>query len=593
MKAQGIEARIAHGALRTDEAQQLFEQLLSAPDALRQQAASLPRNIAAEAPTAPDPALEKRMAERSARLREAIEAQYGWLASRVKRDAFPAAGDPQPILAALQDHYWVTATLDGQDSALDSSFRLAQPGQSFAPADTTVDPDALPDDLHSTVTFQLAAEYLAGGALTPIERLNVTAHSSDLVGKDIRFTLAPVGKGATTNRFMPTLAIADTVADGDPVQLRQIAGDDDQASASGLGGGLGGMFGGAPAGAESKAAAAQEIPASAPALARLTLSMRWHSPRRADETYRRVIVDRLAGGAPLRLMPAFADDAAIRPLLVQIWDGAVSVGPPAQPFVIQAERASLVAASAGARAFEAAAAAHQPVDPNALPPRQLSMALVTTMLASDYERIGLAGAQATGCRSYYTGPRLALMHHGIEAIDLTGSTAEVSYREGIDIVNAPFAFACRRGVDVVSLALRAGAADTAIELFSRPGISLNTIAMLSRPSVAAAPVFVARAAANLPDAVSAVPALARVLGESFARGDLVVGPSSLVADANARGFAWWEISPNGYPIGRVNLGAGQAMTENILTREQQEEVVKIAVNVMGNFVKCLIKSVYL
>src|SRR5206468_2665004 len=84
--------------------------------------------------------------------------------------------------------------------------------------------------------------------------------------------------------------------------------------------------------------------------------------------------------------------------------------------------------------------------------------------------------------------------------------------------------------------------------------------------------------------------LGRVLHDSFARGDLIVASTTLIAEGSSRNFAWWEVAPNGFAVGRVNFGGGQAATEDLITKEQQEEITKIVVDLMGHFALCLLKS---
>src|SRR5262249_24802896 len=103
LKSQSIDAKIAHGLVRPDQAQQLLNQLVDAPDALHQQIASLPRfDKATPSGATTDRSTDDLIAGRQARLQAAIDQQYAWLAARVKNASLPAAGDARPILSALQ-----------------------------------------------------------------------------------------------------------------------------------------------------------------------------------------------------------------------------------------------------------------------------------------------------------------------------------------------------------------------------------------------------------------------------------------------------------------------------------------------------------
>jgi len=589
LKAQGLEVTLAHGTLSLAQAQQLLDQIVAAPDAVHQHARAFETidmpDATVPAPASPAPPLQRAVAARGEQLGKTIEDQYGWLATQLKAAAFSGVSDTKWILSALQDHYWVQATIDGKVTALDPSLASAQVDRPLTRASSTLDPDDLPATLFSTVTLRLVAEHLDRGKIVSTDRLSVSAHAADLIGKDLRFSIGPAAGGLKkANAFIPHLLIGDEETVGDPVRLLKTA--DEKSDSSSSAGGLGGFGFGGGSSAATKSEPAPDP--NAPRLARVSLVMRWHSPGREDQTYRRIVLDRLSANTTTpQLMPAFADDAKVRPLLLQVWDGAASLGPLPLPFLLRQRSAELAAAADGAATLESAAAGQSKADPASMPGREVPVTLLRLMQSSDYERSSLARKLAVRCKPFYTGARLTFLRYGFEPTDLSGASSALAYREGIDIVNTPFAFACAAGADATPLAVKSGVADTALELLSRPRVAtLDTIPIMAKAEAAHLSPFQATALTKVPPQIATTPVLSRVLGDTFSRGNLIVGPSGLIGSGGSRDFAWWEVSPNGCALGRANFGGGQGMTENLLTEEQQEQITEIVTKMMGEFLQC-------
>jgi hypothetical protein len=165
LKRNGVPARIAHGKLTADQAQKLLEQIAAQPGSVEQILRSLPAHTVPANPTDDQKKigerLEARRKEAGKALKDAVERTLPLLQS-----AFQRAGGPNgPANATkqsemLQDHYWVTATVDNQATDLDPSAKDARVNSKLTTAVDAVDPDNLEDALYQHVRFRLVGEFL-------------------------------------------------------------------------------------------------------------------------------------------------------------------------------------------------------------------------------------------------------------------------------------------------------------------------------------------------------------------------------------------------------------------------------------------------
>ena len=302
---------------------------------------------------------------------------------------------------------------------------------------------------------------------------------------------------------------------------------------------------------------------------------------------RRVVMDRLKrNGDSVGIDPAIRADLARR-LLLQVWDGTIAVGPVHPDYLLRA--ATLPWLSAYSDVLKNVFAAQdlgQKIDLSNLPGPGLSPQLLAFALASSLAEHSLQRG-LPGVRAYYERPRILFLRHGFGIADWSELPRVGAYREGIDLVNSPFAFLGGQE-SATSLAMRWGIADTALELgvnLAQP-TPLNTLPLVSAALSQGTSVnaFSSDQKSNL-NPISVPSAIKAVLEDDMSGGDTLVAPLSLVSIAGKQTYGWWSIQPGGYAVGRMELGGGQAMSENAIV-EVNSSINKIVIQLNANVVRC-------
>jgi len=82
-------------------------------------------------------------------------------------------------------------------------------------------------------------------------------------------------------------------------------------------------------------------------------------------------------------------------------------------------------------------------------------------------------------------------------------------------------------------------------------------------------------------------AIKRVLSEELAAGRTLLAPTRLVAVSNVKTFGWWSIdAESGVPLGQMELGGGQAVTEDILVRKKVATAAHTISKFYGGLLGC-------
>lgn len=570
---QNIRVKIAHGKLAPERAKSLWQQIAGGPDAVdlmqKSLAGFLPNTPSAQSAQAQQvkDALQKAADSARKQYTDETSSSIALLQSSLKAAGVTLGQDQTAAqIGILQDHYWVQATIDNNTVDLDPSFSNSTMGQKFTEASESVDPGALPDDLNQTMALRLVADYLQDGKTNSTELLNQKLKTVDLWGKNIRVAVVPASDAPDANDFQPVLLVGENRTDGQAFQLRSTeSGQNDSGgvdtgakdAADGLLGGLGGE--------EEQAPAPKPKPTPTGAvLGRLYFEMIARGPHLPDDHSQRVIVDRLESAQDkLRLQTAFADDAVVRPLLTQIWDGTIGVGACHPLFFLQTflqyfqplegtwEKA-LEAENMGER-----------FDTGNLPGPMLGPNLVTYLIASDLAPRVSPQQQAPRVRRYYVRARLAFVRHGFVVSDWSIPGGPPVYREGIDLMNLPFGFLGPRA-DAPAAALRSGVSDTVLEHAWSPTKDVsNTVPLVQAALQQKVPLMTIKPAQKGGlDSVSVPASIRAILNAELLSGHILVLPSRVVQLDGRGTFGWWSVDPSsGYAIGKMEFGGAQGWTE--------------------------------
>ena len=604
LEHNGVSARIARGRLSPDRARALLEQAGASRSATEHMLVSLPVKSPAATPTAHQQdiinAVGRRADSAANAVRTAVDQTHPVVEASVKNASLPRAAHVRSRqLEILSDHYWVQATIDDQTIDLDPSLTSAQPNQKLAEAAESFEPGSAPDDLFQRVKFRIVAEFLENGRIRSTDILAEEATATDLFGKNIRLALAPQTPNTDESSCHAILLIGDRRVDGQAFQLSARTGDEESSgenpdtgtgeAAGGLSGVAGGGQGQKPAEKPAPKPRAQPAAAAGAVLGRVYLEVTSVGPRLPEARYRRVIMDRLEpSGSGVRIQPALADDQFVRPLLVQAWDGAVSVGGNNAVFVLQTILDTMKAHESMEEKARAQVYLGESFGVDDLPAPTLSKELIGYFFTSDVTRFLLGRQHAKSARSYYERPRLAFLRHGFVVGDWSRPQGARRFVEGIDLLNAPFQFT-GSAADAERLAREAGVADTALEgSMTSAGALFNTL-----------PLFAAAAAQNVrtvtirPDqaedlqGIAVPPAIKAVLREELAQGQTLLLPARLVKLNEVDTYGWWSIDPEtGLALGKMELGGAQGLTEVTQMHEKIEKWTEIFAKFYGGVMRC-------
>lgn len=607
LEHNGVSAKIAHGKLSPDQAQAILQQTVAGPGSVDQ----IVQSLAAISPPADltdhqrefGKHLDRQADRAGSALREAVEKNLPLIQS-----AFQKAGLPNEAEAAsrqlevVQDHYWVEATVDGQDADFDPSLKSAAVNQKLTDATETFDPDSLADELFQRVRFRLVGEFLDNGNLKTSELLSKEFKATDLFGKNVRLAIGPFTRRTHETRFQAMLLVGDDRTDGQDFGLSgQPAAGGEQSSEggggadTGAGKAAGGLLGGLGGGEEEAPASKPEPQAKAeektggPVLARLFLEVTSAAPHLSDASYQRVILDRLeTSGSKIGIQPALADDRVVRALLVQSWDGAISVGSNHLAYVLNAQLEALKNQEPMEEKARARAYLGEGFGVDDLPGPAIPAELTDYFFSSDVARFLLGRQHAPTARSFYERPRLAFFRHGFVVGDWAHPEGAHRFAEGIDLLNAPFQF-MGKTEDAQRLAMEAGIADTALERLAAPSDqSFNAVTLLASASTAGVQILtVTPGQKPTLDQLPIPTAVRNVLAGELAQGRILILPARLMKLRDVQTYGWWSVDPaTGVALGKMELGGAQAMSETAEMHERIEKWTEIFGKFYGGLLDC-------
>jgi len=575
LQAQGLDVKLVRGKLPAFLAQSLSTQVTTRPGAAELMLAALPTD-----PTTPEPdtfetkaqrqLFDQHAADRRRIVADAVTAQRSIVAAAIPVGRFKSPEAPTT-------HVWVQATIAGQSVDFDPSLPTAKPGEAPAAASETWESSALPDEVFQTLSLKVVAESLKDGQLTRRELLTRDLRAADALPLGLRLAIVPAPGAPDSGNYLPLLMLGAEETDGTVFRLSGAPAAPKERPD------VGGMLGGFGGGSPEPAAPVVDDP-NGPKLARLWVEVTFHTPGLPDETARRVFLDRVEpAGAGWQLVAALAEDEAVRGLLVQAWDAALDVGAP-NPFAIMAlESGALAALQPVTQALDA----QRPFSADDLPALPPAFQLWNFFLTSGLKHQALGAESAKPTRSIHLRPRLAFIHHGFSLADWTRPELQkLRYEEGIDLVNAPFAFLGEPAA-AAELALQAGLADTAFEQFAVHATStLNTFPLMVAAQEQKIPMHTVTQARQLAG-LTLAPAIRAVLAGEIAEGRVLILPAGPVAMQGTHATGWWSIDPaTGYAIGKMELGGAQAMVEKGQTEEKVSEWTQTYVKIMGDALKC-------
>jgi len=607
LKQQGISAKIAQGRLSQAQMETLLHHIATGPTAIELIVKSLPATL-------PSPALSdqqrqavvdvrRRGGEQAKVVQQGIGQSSQLIQSSLRKAGLLVGRDAAPDqLTILQDHYWVQATINDQTTDLDPSLADAQMGQKLTDATNTFEPDGLPDELVQRIGIRIVAEFLKDGQVTSKELVSKEMKATDLLGKNIRLIVEPGSLSGDADLYQAGLVVGDDSPERKVFQIRPREGGEggsaaEAPSTGGQEGVSGGLLGGLGGGEEeAKPQKPQPQPKgnlTGEVLARLYVDFATKGPNLVDAISRRVILDRLEGkeGA-FRLQAGMEDDRSLRALLMQVWDGTISVGTPHVLSVFQTQLETMKAQEsmeekARGQVYLGHDFGADDLAGPALPPELLKFAF-----ASDLGQLALGHQGAAGVLRYYERPRLLFLRHGFMVADWSKPAGARRYREGIDLINAPLRF-IGEGEETRQLALETGIADTALERFFTSGrADFNTVPLFAAASDQGVPLqAVGPAQASALDSLTLPPAIKRVLADELAQGRTLVVPMRLVALNQTQTFGWWSIdSSTGYALGKMESGGAQDMSETATLQEKVRPIAEIFGRFYGGLTGCFMLS---
>lgn len=626
LKQQGVSAKIVQGKLSQTQTETLLRRIATSPTAIELILKSLPATL-------PSPALNDQQKQAVAEVRrrgveqgkvvqQAVEQISQLIQSSLQKAGLLVGRDAAPDqLAILQDHYWVQATINDQVTDLDPSLADAQMGQKLTDATNTFEPDGLPDELVQRIRIRIVGEFLKGGQVTSKELVSKEMKATDLLGKNIRLIVEPGSLSGEADLYQASLVVGDDSPERKVFQIRPREGGEESSAAeapsgidavapgasqagklgAGAAGGMFGELGGseaaqAPASKQGEQEEKPQKPKPQPkgkltgeVLARLYVDFASKGPHLADAISRRVILDRLEGkeGA-FRLQAGMEDDRSLRALLIQVWDGTISVGTPHLLRVFQTQLETMKAQESMEEKARGQVYLGQDFGADDLAGPLLPPELLKFTFASDLGQLALGPKGASAVQRYYERPRLLFLRHGFMVADWSKPDGARRYREGIDLINAPFRFVGGDG-ETRQLALETGITDTALERFFTSGrADFNAVPLFAAASDQKIPLqVVGPAQVSALDSVTLPPAIKRVLADELAQGRTLVVPARLVVLNETQTLGWWSIdSSTGFALGKMELGGAQAMTETSKLEEKVRGIAEIFGRFYGGLCGC-------
>jgi hypothetical protein len=576
LAVKGVSAEIAHGRLSAANASTLLRQIGTQPSAVLQIAHAMPKPPPAAVLSADSQrwvdTIQKQAAARGAELLEAANSGLAHVEAALGGSRQPASAPETTQLGRLQDHFWVRASAGGQTLDFDSAFAFAKPGQSFAEAVETFQPEHVPDQHRHRLTVRVVADYVADSIVTTQELVRAEAGSADLADAPIRIVLEPAAIARDQNAFIASVTLGKAAPIRKRFTLR---------SEAPRAGAIADVFG---------ALSEPEPVNGEPRLGRLAVELISAAPSAGDARYRRVVLDRLdADGQSAKLLPDLENDDSVRNLLVQVWEGALSFGAasPVQLFrreleTITAEQAMTEQALATRYLGKAFDRAH--VAPPQFP-RQLAEFYFHSSMSHDL----LVDSDGQGIRMFYERPQLGFVRHGVVVHDWSNPGGLRRFQDSLDLINLPYAFVGPADA-ARNLRLQVGVADTSLErALAREGLDFNTLPLMAAAGAQNVAIMTVEPSEPAKIRQLTIPAaLKSVMLHELASGRTLVVPTNLVAMNDVKAYGWWSVDPEtGVPLGHMDLGAGQGAVESAKLTEATATLSHTLGKLYGGFVACL------
>jgi hypothetical protein len=550
----GVAVRIAHGRLSPPQVASLLAQVAASPGATERMLASLAARPDAVTLTPHQQgvadAVMVRAASVASTMTRALDDTRPLIQAALEPGGVPRSGEARArVLTSAAEHYWVQATIDGQTVDLDPSLATTAFGARVVDAADAFDPGDVPGQLYQRLSIRLLGERVQGGRIVAEPVLEAEFAAEALVGENIRLGMGPESSAVDERTCRAILLVGDRRTESRPIALK----------------GLG----------------------------RLVVEVTSRGPDLPDASYRRVVMDRLEPAADgFRIQPALAADDVVRSLLVQAWDGTVSVGTSHVAFVLRSILTTIKAQEAMEVKARAQVYLGEDFGPGDLPAPTVPKELVAFYLSSELARFELGRRGGKHLGSYYERPRIAFVRHGFLVGDWAQPAGEHRFAEGIDLLNAPFQFIGRLD-EAALMAVEAGIVDTALERATAGGdASFNTIPLFAEAAAQKVQVVTLRPAqTGALDRVEVPAAIKAALGEELSRGHTLLAPTRLVTQNGVRTFGWWSIDPEtGFTLGQMELGGAQGMVEVTKMHERIEKWTEIFAKFYGGLLKCYMEA---
>jgi transglutaminase-like putative cysteine protease len=438
----------------------------------------------------------------------------------------------------LRDHWWVQAQQGTAWVDMDPTLPGTQPGTHIGPNPTDPPALALPDDLYTTITLRVVADFT--GSSSPQTLIERTAKAADAYAQPVSIEIGdPAGTLATlgtSTAFAPSITLAGGTQAGDSFT---------------------------------------PDPQSGPRLLRLRLEVETDRPGYPALVQRQTIVDR-SNAAGTDVDPSWTPKRTSFALTTAYY-GLAAAGNIDRGFTLLQE----TAATGELDALLEYVANNQK---GTLPPeasQTYPMEALHYFALDQQVRHSIEASTTNDTRFFFNRPIIAFAHH---VVDWNGS--QIVARTDFDVVES--------AMDADGTAMPAAVADNMTRGVAEDALEAHVVLPAGSPPITTRAIFsaasdahvplVAAASSGSPPQIStqAQPALA----DSVTRADVVAVSQPIVIDG-ASHAGWWEIDPQtGSTLGRLESGAGQAIVEYLPLTDTGEKARSIA-EVVGSFDRCM------
>ena len=444
--------------------------------------------------------------------------------------------------ANLRDHWWLQAQEGGTWVDLDPTLSHAPAGSHLGPAPSADPADQLPTALYTTIDVRIIGDFVDQARATPKTLSEKQVRAADAYAQPIVVQLgdpdATVSNLASSRAFVASISAGGSTTSGDPFQ---------------------------------------PDPGTGAHLLRLRLEIETDRPGYPPLIERRTIVDRgVAGGTSVDASWTAKRTAYA---LTTTYDGLALSG-------------ELDPAFAAAREVEATHAAHALLvyainrQLDALPQDADQTYPIEVMHYVELDgmvRHATEAQSANRTRFYFDRPVIAFVRHAL-LLKGTNVVAQNDFDvvdSAMDVTGTKVAAAVRDNVvrGVVADAIEANVS------FPKASVTTRTLfAAANRSGVPTVAVLPSTSPPPLPPAAVAAATASLQRGAILA----IARPVSLGAQEHV---GWWEVDPaTGSTVGRLESGAGQALSEYLPTTGVALKANTIA-NVVGGFDACMFADV--